>query len=368
MEDVQTIEKPKIYQALGIISGILELMRPPYSNLIVGDHTYSVTVSQKAEEKYEPGQLQNFKVYPLVTKGKLGFSLLMAIKEAPERSRSGMTLKGCWVMYGDEPRLIIYRNKKKNSGESKTVLQLAWEEAPVADGKYWEIEAEVNGEQIMVIEAIGPFDPPEKFYGKKAEKKSTGIKSDVPRPMLKGAEPREIKSELPPPILKSARTSIAAIEPPESEPTIETANEPISLNASTAIEETTRTTKAAEVIKPIAASEIKEIAESSSGAIEPEEPEVSPVVVEPVTPKTKKASGKSSASKKLSISPETAEPKKTKEKVKASSSKKPMSLAADRLFLGKQLPLGNEQKIKIDSLPAPVAPVLASEDPPPPYR
>jgi hypothetical protein len=60
MEDVQTIEKPKIYQALGIISGILELMRPPYSNLIVGDHTYSVTVSQKAEEKYEPGQLQKF--------------------------------------------------------------------------------------------------------------------------------------------------------------------------------------------------------------------------------------------------------------------------------------------------------------------
>jgi hypothetical protein len=339
MEDVQTIEKPKIYQALGIISGILELMRPPYSNLIVGDHTYSVTVSQKAEEKYEPGQLQKFKVYPLVTKGKLGFSLLRVIKEAPERSRSGMTVKGCWVMYGDEPRLIIYRNKKKNSGESKTVLQLVWEEAPVADGKYWEIEAEVNGEQIMVIEAIGPFDPPEKFYGKKAEKKSTGIKSDVPRPMLKGAEPREIKSELPPPILKSAKTS-RAIEPPESEPIIETASEPIALNASTAIEETTIATEATEVIEPIASSEIKAIASTPRELIEPEEPEALPVAAEPVTPKTKKASGKSSASKKPSISPETAEPKKTKEKVKASSSKKPMSLAADRLFLGKQLPPG----------------------------
>jgi hypothetical protein len=313
----------KIYQALGIISGILELKRPPYSNLIVGDHTYSVTVSQKAEEKYEPGQLQNFKVYSLVTKGKLGFSLLRVIKEAPERSRSGMTLKGCWVMYGDEPRLIIYRNKKKNSGESKTVLQLAWEEAPVADGKYWEIEAEVSGEKITVIEAIGPFDPPQKFYGKKAEKKSTGIKSDVPRPMLKGDEPKEIKSELPSPILKSAKTS-RAIEPSQSEAIIETAS----------------TAKAAEVIKPIDSSEIKAIAESPSKSIKPEEPEASSVVVEPVTPKTKKANGKSSASKKLSIAPETAEPKKTKEKVKASSSKKPMSLAADRLFLGKQLPPG----------------------------
>jgi hypothetical protein len=349
MEDVQTTEKPKIYQALGIVSGILELMRPPCSNLIVGDHTYSVTVSQKAEEKYELSQLQNFKVYPFVTKGKLGFSLLRVVKEAPERSRSGMTLKGCWVMYGDEPRLTIYRNKKKNSGESKTVLQLMWEEAPVADGKYWEIEAEVKGEQIMVIEATGPFDPPEKFYGKKAEKKSTGIKSDVPRPMLKGAEPKEIKSELPPPILKSSRTSITAIEPPKSELIIETARELIALVAGHgSIEETNIATKSAEVSEPIASSEIKAIAESpgelismgASGAIEPEKPEASPVVEEPLTSKTKKASGKSSASKQLSVLPENAEPKKTKEKVKASCSKKSMSLAADRLFLGKQLPPG----------------------------
>jgi hypothetical protein len=338
MEDNQILDKPKTYQAIGIISGTLELMQPPYSNLVVGDHTYSVTVSQKAEVKHEPGQLQNFKVYPLITKGKLGFSLLRVIKEAPERS--GMTLKGCWVMYEEQPRLIIYRNKNGNSGESKTVLQLIWEEAPVADGKYWEIEAEVNGEKITVIHAIGPFDPPEKFYGKKAEKKSTVIKSDLPRPILKGAEPREIKSELPPPILKGARTSIAAIEPPESEPITETASEPIALNGSTAIEETTSTTKAAEVIKPIASSEIKAIAESPREPIKPEEPEASPVAAEPVTPKTQKASGKSSASKKLSVAPETAEPKKTKEKVKASSSKKPMSIAADRLFLGKQLPPG----------------------------
>jgi hypothetical protein len=328
MEDNQIIDKPKMYQAIGIISGVLELMQPPYSNLVVGDHTYSVTVSQKAEVKHEPGQLQNFKVYPLMTKGKLGFSLLRVIKEAPERSE--MTLKGCWIMYEEQPRLIIYRNKNRNSGESKTVLQLIWEEAPVADGKYWEIEAEVNGEKITVIQAIGPFTPPRKSFGKKP----TGIRSELPPPIL---EKSVAKSDAPPPILKSSKTSI---EPPESEPIIETASEPIALNASQAIEETTSTTKAAEVIKPIDSSEIKAIAKSPSKSIEPEEPEASPVVAEPVIPKTKKASGKSSASKKLSITPETAEPKKTKEKVKASRSKKPMSLAADRLFLGKQLPPG----------------------------
>jgi hypothetical protein len=37
MEDVQTIEKPKIYQALGIVSGILELTEDRYSSLLIGE-------------------------------------------------------------------------------------------------------------------------------------------------------------------------------------------------------------------------------------------------------------------------------------------------------------------------------------------
>jgi hypothetical protein len=335
MEDNQIIDKPKMYQAIGIISGVLELMQPPYSNLVVGDHIYPVTVSRKAEARYEPGQLQNFKVYPLITEGKLGFSLLRVIKEAPEKS--GMNLKGCWVMDGEEPRLIIYRNNKNKDRDGKTVLQLMWEEAPVANGKYWEIEAEVNGEQITVIQAIGPFDPPRKSFGKNAKTKPTGIKSELPPPILESTK-SVAKSDAPPPILKSSKT---LIEPPESEPIIETAREPIALVAGHgSIEENKIATKAADVSEPIASSEIKAIAESPGELIEPEETEASPVVAEPVTPKTKKANGKSSAPKKLSILPETAEPKKTKEKVKSSRSKKSMSLAADRLFLGKQLPPG----------------------------
>jgi hypothetical protein len=262
MEDNQIIDKPKMYQAIGIISGVLELMQPPYSNLVVGDHTYSVTVSQKAEVKHEPGQLQNFKVYPLITKGKLGFSLLRVIKEAPEKS--GMTLKGCWVMYEEQPRLIIYRNKNRNSGESKTVLQLIWEEAPVADGKYWEIEAEVNGEKITVIEAIGPFTPPRKSFGKNTKTKPTGIKSKPLPPILESTK-SVAKSDAPPPILKSSKTPIAAIEPPKSKPIIETANELIAFVAGHgAIEDLNIATKSAEAIKPIAAGEIKAIAESPS--------------------------------------------------------------------------------------------------------
>jgi hypothetical protein len=267
-------------------------------------------------------------------------TLLQVIKKAPEKAV--IFLKGCWTIYREEPRLIIYRNSKDS--DNKTVLQLIWEEAPIPTVKrrYWEIEAELKGEKFEVIQAIGPFDPPRKSFGKKP----TGIKSDVPRPILKGDEPKEIKSDTPPPVLKSAKTS-RAIDPPESEVIAETASELIAINASQATEETTIAAKAVEVIEPIASSEVK-VAHASKESIEPEETEASPVVVEAATPKAKKAGSKSPASKKLSKSSETAEPKKTKEKVKSSGLKKSISLAADssagakgdRLFLGKQLPPG----------------------------
>jgi hypothetical protein len=245
--------------------------------------------------------------------------VLLCVKE---KARTTYNLKGCWETRRGLPRFMVYRNIVPSRHARAVLLTLVWDDAPVADGQYWELVAELVEDSFVVLQAIGPFDPPQK-YQKRVEKTFKNSKSDLPLPTL-----------------KSAKTSIAALEPPESEPIIETTSEPIALNASKAIEETTIATEATEVIEPIASSEIKAIASTPRELIEPEEPEALPVAAEPVTPKTKKASGKSSASKKPSISPETAEPKKTKEKVKASSSKKPMSLAADRLFLGKQLPPG----------------------------
>jgi hypothetical protein len=287
-------------------------------------------------KKHRPGQLQNFKIYPAIREKELGFSLRLVTPKAPREA--GILIRGCWEVYGEEPQLVIHRNLRTRRA-TPTALPLIWKEAPVADGQYWEIEAKLKGDKFEVVQAIGPFDAPRK-YQKRVKKSYANAKSDLPRPTLKGAEPKEIKSELPPPTLKSARTS-RAIDPPESEPTTETISKPISIvGGHGAIEENNIAAKTAEVIEPIAGSEIKAIAEIPSKSIEPEKPEASPVVAEPVTPKTKKASGKSSASKKPSISPEPAEPKKTKEKVKACGSKKPMSIAADRLFLGKQLPPG----------------------------
>jgi hypothetical protein len=355
MEESQILDKPKMYQAVGIINGILELTQSQYSSLIVGEHTYSVTVPRKVEGKYQSGQIQSFKVYPSIIEGKLGFNLLKVIDEVAERSV--MVLKGCWTIYEKEPRLIIYRNSKYS--DDKTVLQLIWEEAPIStiDKRYWEIEAELKGETFEVIQAIGPFDPPPIPFRKKAKRKRTG---DVPRPILKSAKTSMA------PIAPEAITEGAseAIEPSKLEPIAsltpsaitEIASEPIASKGKKAVKQNINATKAFKGVEPSVVSEIKvtsenpsesialrpvtkAIAKGASVAIEPKETETSPVVAEPVIPKKKMASIKPPVSKKLSASPETAEPKKTKEKAKSSSLEKPNNLAGNRLFLGKQLPL-----------------------------
>jgi hypothetical protein len=83
MEETQIIDKPKIYQALGIVSGILELTEGHYSSLLIGEQTYFATVSPKVRKKNQPGQLQNFKIYPAIREGKLGFSLRTVTQKAP---------------------------------------------------------------------------------------------------------------------------------------------------------------------------------------------------------------------------------------------------------------------------------------------
>jgi hypothetical protein len=341
MEESQIIDKPKIYQALGIVSGILELTEDRYSSLMIGEKSYAVTVSPKVWEKHQPGQLQNFKIYPAIRDRELGFSLRLITQKMPRES--GIILKGCWEIHEEEPQLVIHLNFRTKRAKP-TGLPLIWKEAPIADGKYWEIEAQLKGDKFEVTNAVGPFEAPRK-YQKRVKKSFKNAKSNLPRP-----------------ILKSAKAVIAELAPKEIEASAQaSANgapevELIAIGTSGEIEENNIEAKAIDVSEGIASSEIKAIVETASEliaespreSIEPEETEASPIVTEPVTPKRKKAGSKSTASKKLSITegaseaitPENTEAKKTKEKAKSSSSKKQTGAGVTRLFLGKQLPPG----------------------------
>ncbi len=183
MEEAQILEKRKTYQAIGTISGILELTKDVYSNLIVGEDTCCVMVSRRVEGEHQPGKLQGFKVYPSTIEEKLGFSLRRVMGKAPRKS--GMVLKGLWTMYEEEPRLIIRRNGKGK--DAQTVLQLMWEESPVADGKYWEIEPEETEASPVVAKAVTP-------KAKKASSKSPAAKKSSIAPET--SEPKKTKEKV----------------------------------------------------------------------------------------------------------------------------------------------------------------------------
>jgi hypothetical protein len=227
IETQETEAKTQIYQAIGVVTGVLNISDSKNRTLSVGEHTYRVSVNQRAFWKHEPGEIKSFLAYPSVTDGKLGFILLWVKSQAPETNI--FTLKGCWEDEENQAHLKIYRNQISFDGNF-TSLSLTWEHCPPADGQYWEIEAELCGDSFQVISAIGPFDPPQKHL-----KQVKKVESDLPRPTLKGdrtkasksdappstmksAELKAIKSDLPPPTLKSAKASIAPLAPKAIEP------------------------------------------------------------------------------------------------------------------------------------------------------
>jgi hypothetical protein len=150
---------PHFYQALGIVEGILDTDNTPYT-LTAGKTIRPAIVSKKVRLEHQPGQKQYFRVYPNVRDGKIVFKLIAVTRPEP----TVFVLKGCWDTHNDEPRLIVYRNriKKRNNYVLSIPIPIAWENAPVSDGKFWELEAELRGNKLTVVKAEGPFDPPPK--------------------------------------------------------------------------------------------------------------------------------------------------------------------------------------------------------------
>ena len=95
-----------IYQAIGIVEGILEI-NEGQDHLIIGERVYPATTKKKTRLKHLPGQTQNFRVYPNVWGGQLAFKVIHVTHKPPGL----FTLKGCWESRDDGPRLVVYRNR-----------------------------------------------------------------------------------------------------------------------------------------------------------------------------------------------------------------------------------------------------------------
>ena len=181
-----------IYQAIGIVEGILEI-NESQDHLIIGERVYPATTKKKTRLKHLPGQIQHFRVYPNVWGGQLAFKVIHVTDKPPGL----FTLKGCWESRDDGPRLVVYRNRS-GLGTFSIPLSLDWKDAPAPDGQFWELVAELSGTQFTVLEAVGPFEPPERA----APRQHSAMVQDL-----------EQRVALPPPIPKAKPAVKAATLP-----------------------------------------------------------------------------------------------------------------------------------------------------------
>jgi hypothetical protein len=154
-----TEQIPRRYQAIGTVEGVLNLAGDD-SILTVGGTAFPVMVADKAVPHIQSGKIQFFRVYPDFREAHIAFKVI-GVTPAPA---TPIILHGCWEIHDGLPRMTIYRNERHvfSDRRSRNVLPVVWENAPVPDGKFWELEAEVRNGSFIVVEAQGPFEPPPK--------------------------------------------------------------------------------------------------------------------------------------------------------------------------------------------------------------
>ena len=127
--------------------------------LITNGSTFPAYASKTTRKKHQPGQVQNFRVYPCVRHKKTALQLVNVVESAV----TSITLKGCWDLHKGSPYFVIYRNELFPGHQvQRNLVPVVWNEAPPADGQFWMAEAEIFEGEFVITKADGPFDPPPK--------------------------------------------------------------------------------------------------------------------------------------------------------------------------------------------------------------
>jgi hypothetical protein len=157
--DLMTEPQQHFYQAIATIEGILTL-DGSNSSLSAGGSDFPVIVAKKVRQRHKPGEVQCFFVYPMYKRGQPAFKINNIVGRAPEP----IIIKGCWELNDNSPCMVVYRNALIHGDDKnlKNVFPVVWENAPDADGQFWELEVEVRDGAFAVTRAEGPFDPPPK--------------------------------------------------------------------------------------------------------------------------------------------------------------------------------------------------------------
>ncbi len=201
------VQPQHFYQAIAILSGELSL-DGPHPILTVGDWDYPAYASKVVRRKHQPGQVQNFCVYPCVRHKQLAFQLVNVVDAAP----TAITLNGCWELHKDVPHFIIYRNGELSPSDRfvRNLVPVFWENAPPADGQFWQAIAEMQDGAIVVTKAEGPYEPPPKARLYVPELVNGEPRQALPKPILK---PKSAASEGRSPAIAKVQAGQAIAQP-----------------------------------------------------------------------------------------------------------------------------------------------------------
>jgi hypothetical protein len=96
------------------------------------------------------------------------------------------------------PHFIIYRNGELSQGDRfvRNLVPVFWENAPPADGQFWQAEAEVRDGAFVVTKAKGPYATPPKARLYVPEVVNGEPRQALPKPILK-PKGTESKGRLP---------------------------------------------------------------------------------------------------------------------------------------------------------------------------
>lgn len=184
------------YQAIGELYASLVVTSSGTKVLDTGSSQYRAIIPERVEKKYEKiqgGQLY-WRVYPQFQDGHLVFKAV-SVSQEPKSSPGQFILQGDWVNLG---QLEIWRNAESLRVNAKNwrprLLPINWQDAPPADGSFWQLQAQLVNGTLEVTEAAGPFPhpprlealPPFKHYDhNKHQQKQQGWQTGAkPKPSL----------------------------------------------------------------------------------------------------------------------------------------------------------------------------------------
>ena len=93
-EKIEAEDKAQIYQAIGVVTGVLDISNIEKPTLSIEEQIYPVVVTPRALWQHQSGEAKSFMAHPKIMSAKLGFNLLSVRSRPPETHV--FTLKGCW--------------------------------------------------------------------------------------------------------------------------------------------------------------------------------------------------------------------------------------------------------------------------------